>query len=239
MANGPEFFQTIMGRTFYEVTMPRLVKQLEKLNENMEKLAEAKAVPEARPVQPPHLLLDESLDHFESTEEPEFFKRTLLDRLPTEALRAELEERAATEVVEVHAGQRVVLKGAQFLGENLNPKELANTSESMRPVPFSVATETAEEAFKRAQEHIEKVRLQAMADNEREWVILCKRTHDPKLAWLERTLTAHGILSRRNGRSFHGPILEVPADLEDKAQLILALVDDMDDDEAPFYVGER
>jgi excisionase family DNA binding protein len=33
---GPEFFQTVMGRRFYEVTMPALVKQLERLNDNLE-----------------------------------------------------------------------------------------------------------------------------------------------------------------------------------------------------------
>lgn len=237
MANGPEFFQTIMGRAFYEGTMPRLVKQLEKLNENIEKLAEAKATPAVQQSQPPYLLLDESLDYFEGSEEPGFFNRALLDHLSTEVLQAELEERGAPAVV--HAGQKVILKGAQFLGDKLDPKELANTSESLKPVPFSLATETAEEAFKRAQDHIEKVRLQAISDNEREWVILCKRTHDPKLSWLERTLSAHGILNRRNGFSFHAPILQVPAEFENKAQLILALVDDMDDDEDPFYVGER
>lgn len=32
-----EFFLTAMGRRFYEVTMPELVKQLARLNENMEK----------------------------------------------------------------------------------------------------------------------------------------------------------------------------------------------------------
>lgn len=34
---GPQFFQTIMGRTFYEGTVPALVRQLEKLNANLEK----------------------------------------------------------------------------------------------------------------------------------------------------------------------------------------------------------
>ena len=32
---GPEFFQTGMGRTYYEHTMPMLVKQLELLNQNL------------------------------------------------------------------------------------------------------------------------------------------------------------------------------------------------------------
>lgn len=35
---GIEFFQTRMGQTFYEGTMPRLVRELEKLNKNLENL---------------------------------------------------------------------------------------------------------------------------------------------------------------------------------------------------------
>lgn len=34
----PEFHQTIMGRTFFEGTMPALVRELKRLNENLEKL---------------------------------------------------------------------------------------------------------------------------------------------------------------------------------------------------------
>lgn len=48
MASGPEFFQTVMGRQFYEGTMPRLVKALERLNDNMEKLAPAVQQPAKR-----------------------------------------------------------------------------------------------------------------------------------------------------------------------------------------------
>jgi len=32
---GPEFFQTGMGKTYYEHTMPMLVKQLAELNQNL------------------------------------------------------------------------------------------------------------------------------------------------------------------------------------------------------------
>ena len=32
---GPEFFQTGMGRQYYEQTMPMLVKQLAELNQNL------------------------------------------------------------------------------------------------------------------------------------------------------------------------------------------------------------
>lgn len=34
-----QFFQTAMGRTFFDHTMPTLVKELKRLNENMEALA--------------------------------------------------------------------------------------------------------------------------------------------------------------------------------------------------------
>ena len=37
--NGPDFFQTHMGRTFYEGTLPRLIKQLERLNDNLDRIA--------------------------------------------------------------------------------------------------------------------------------------------------------------------------------------------------------
>lgn len=33
-----QFFQTAMGRTFFDHTMPTLVKELRRLNENIEKL---------------------------------------------------------------------------------------------------------------------------------------------------------------------------------------------------------
>lgn len=36
--NGPQFWQTIMGRTFVEHTMPNLVKQLARLNDNLERI---------------------------------------------------------------------------------------------------------------------------------------------------------------------------------------------------------
>lgn len=45
MSNGPEFFQTIMGKRFYEGTAPKIAKsleniavQLERLNSNLEKM---------------------------------------------------------------------------------------------------------------------------------------------------------------------------------------------------------
>ena len=42
---GPEFFQTRMRQVFYEGTMPALVRELKKLNENMEKVADGSLLP--------------------------------------------------------------------------------------------------------------------------------------------------------------------------------------------------
>ncbi|MHB8387663.1 hypothetical protein [Metallibacterium sp.] len=67
-----------------------------------------------------------------------------------------------------------------------------------------------------------------------EWKRLTKRTEDPKLAWLEAQLTAAGIEHRRNGESFHAPILEVSADRWDDAWSILDPVDDVPDDHPSF-----
>ena len=36
-----QFYQTRMGRTFYEHTMPELVREIKKLNELLQKLIEA------------------------------------------------------------------------------------------------------------------------------------------------------------------------------------------------------
>ena len=35
---GIEFFQTMMGKQFFDGTMPSLVRQLKRLNDNLEKL---------------------------------------------------------------------------------------------------------------------------------------------------------------------------------------------------------
>jgi len=37
---GPEFHQTVMGRQFYEQTMPRLVKELQELKECVKELTQ-------------------------------------------------------------------------------------------------------------------------------------------------------------------------------------------------------
>lgn len=44
-----QFFQTAMGRTFFEYTMPELVRELKKLNANLEKLNEKTEPKEALP----------------------------------------------------------------------------------------------------------------------------------------------------------------------------------------------
>ncbi|ATB46001.1 hypothetical protein [Corallococcus macrosporus] len=36
--SGPSFFQTHMGQRFYESTMPQLVRELTRLNDNVERL---------------------------------------------------------------------------------------------------------------------------------------------------------------------------------------------------------
>jgi hypothetical protein len=35
---GPKFFQTLMGRKFFDVTIPKVIFQVERLNNNLEKL---------------------------------------------------------------------------------------------------------------------------------------------------------------------------------------------------------
>lgn len=66
------------------------------------------------------------------------------------------------------------------------------------------------------------------------WVVLARRTSDPKLAWLERKLAARAIISRRNGHSFHAPILEVRARDLSAAMRLLRPVDDLPDDDPRF-----
>jgi hypothetical protein len=46
MMPGPQFFQTAMGARFYEHTMPELVKQLKKLNDNLERMINQTAAKE-------------------------------------------------------------------------------------------------------------------------------------------------------------------------------------------------
>lgn len=69
------------------------------------------------------------------------------------------------------------------------------------------------------------------------WAMFTKRTEEPKLAWLETKLDASGIPHRRNGWSFHAPILEVPHKRLDDAWKILRPVDDIPDDD-PVFVDD-
>jgi len=62
------------------------------------------------------------------------------------------------------------------------------------------------------------------------WVMVCKRTNDPKLAWIERRCKEMGIPTRRNGESFHAPILEVPEEFESQFDDWL---------QSPFDGGEK
>lgn len=66
------------------------------------------------------------------------------------------------------------------------------------------------------------------------WVLFTKRTESPKLAWLEHQLDEAGIPHRRNGSSFHAPILEVPENRLGAAWSILDPVDDIPDDDPMF-----
>lgn len=79
-------------------------------------------------------------------------------------------------------------------------------------------------------------RCQGLCECGSNWTMFTKRTNDPKLAWIERQLDIIGVPYRRNGESFHAPILEVSLfDLE-KAETILSrrigryTVDDIRDD---------
>ena len=48
-----EFFKTRMGQRFYEVTMPKIAEELERLNRNLERLVEALARPQVADRQKP------------------------------------------------------------------------------------------------------------------------------------------------------------------------------------------
>ncbi len=76
------------------------------------------------------------------------------------------------------------------------------------------------------------------------WTMLTKRTDDPKLAYIEKMLDKRGIPHRRNGESFHAPILEVPADRLDEAWSMLSIKVNRYDldtirDDAPMFTRAR
>ena len=77
------------------------------------------------------------------------------------------------------------------------------------------------------------------------FVNFCRRTEDPKLGYIERRLTEMGIAHRRNGHSFHAPILQVDErDLDDAWNMLdepvdmgdgtTMLLDEIPDDHAMF-----
>lgn len=65
-----------------------------------------------------------------------------------------------------------------------------------------------------------------MSEETTEWTRLCKRTNDPKLSYIEGWLDSLGIRHRRNGHSFHAPILEVPSADHDRAYTTILLAHD-------------
>lgn len=75
------------------------------------------------------------------------------------------------------------------------------------------------------------------------WVKFTRRTEPPKLGWLEEQLDELGIPHRRNGRSFHAPIMEVPEEHLERADAFLQtkmpdgrVLDAIDDDDPIFCV---
>jgi len=66
------------------------------------------------------------------------------------------------------------------------------------------------------------------------YIQFTKRTNNPKLSWLESRLDDAGISHRRNGRSFHAPILAVDESRLADAWEILTPVDDIPDDDLQF-----
>lgn len=79
-----------------------------------------------------------------------------------------------------------------------------------------------------------------MNRNDPQWERFTRRTEDPKLAYLEDLLDERGIPHRRNGESWHAPILEVPASRLDEAWKLLNIkigrrrFDDIPDDDKLF-----
>lgn len=67
-----------------------------------------------------------------------------------------------------------------------------------------------------------------------EWITFTRRTDELKLIWLEQRLSDWQIPHRRNGASFHAPILQVPLDQIEEAWKILTPIDDWDDGDDRF-----
>lgn len=71
-----------------------------------------------------------------------------------------------------------------------------------------------------------------------EWTVFCKRTEDPKLRYYESRLDEMGIPHRRNGESWHAPILEVQADRHAEAYTLFSEVVDRSLDDEPVYLDD-
>ena len=66
------------------------------------------------------------------------------------------------------------------------------------------------------------------------FALFTKRTDDPKLAYIERELDKRNISHRRNGASFHAPILEVDGSRLQEAWGILIEIHNVDGKEVWF-----
>lgn len=82
----------------------------------------------------------------------------------------------------------------------------------------------------------ERIESRFRKDNKVNFTTFTRRTDDPKLSWLEEKLSQAGIAHRRNGESFHAPILEVDETKIEAAWDILKPVDGMSDDDPMFEV---
>lgn len=71
-----------------------------------------------------------------------------------------------------------------------------------------------------------------------DWTTFTRRTNDPKLSFIEDMLTANNIKHRRQGQSFHAPILQVPkADVVKAWEILTPELDDMPDDDVRFMTA--
>lgn len=52
MSNGPEFFQTMMGRKFYEADVPNLIEQMKRMADSLDRAAKLKALEPSQPHEP-------------------------------------------------------------------------------------------------------------------------------------------------------------------------------------------
>ncbi|KPJ96730.1 MAG: hypothetical protein AMS18_00280 [Gemmatimonas sp. SG8_17] len=67
------------------------------------------------------------------------------------------------------------------------------------------------------------------------WVVLTRRTNDPKLFWIEMLLRVKfGIETKRDGESFHAPIMKVRKEDHDIGWAIVVLFDEIEDDDPMF-----